>query len=75
MIVDAYTLVGGLTVRPELMGFPELSAQMAKAGIDRAAHNDAGDQQTGEGAESPEQASQSSPLAPPFSVIYDRYAL
>ena len=37
MIVDAYTLVGGLTVRPEPMGFPELSAQMAKAGVDRAA--------------------------------------
>ena len=37
MIVDAYTLVGGLTVRPEPMGFPELSAQMDKAGVDRAA--------------------------------------
>ena len=37
MIVDAYTLVGGLTVRPEPVGLPELSAQMAKAGVDRAA--------------------------------------
>ena len=37
MIVDAYTLVGGLTVRPEPMGFPELSVQMAKAGVSRAA--------------------------------------
>ena len=37
MIVDAYTLVGGLTVRPEPMGFPELSVQMAKAGVGRAA--------------------------------------
>ena len=37
MIVDAYTLVGGLTVRPEPMGFPELAAQMTKAGVSRAA--------------------------------------
>ena len=37
MIVDAYTLVGGLTVRPEPMGFPELRAQMDKAGVARAA--------------------------------------
>ena len=37
MIVDAYTLVGGLTVRPEPMGFAELFGQMTKAGVGRAA--------------------------------------
>lgn len=37
MIVDAYTLVGGLTVRPERMGFAELSAQMEKTGVEVAA--------------------------------------
>ena len=37
MIVDAYTLVGGLTVRREPMGFAELFAQMEKTGVDVAA--------------------------------------
>ena len=37
MIVDAYTVVGGLTVSPEPMGFPELSAQMDKTGVGMAA--------------------------------------
>ncbi len=36
MIIDAYTMVGGYYIRPDLMGFPELFEAMSRSGLDAA---------------------------------------